>query len=157
MSKPLAKVTVALACLLVFTPLVHAHALFLKAEKRQGKLYVEAWFDDDTPAQGATVKITQDGRLVGQGKTDERGVWTAECPPSGRYDIEATDGGGHRTHVIFTILESSSPQHAGTSHEAVAERRTTGLMVGLAAVAMLMIAGRWWLRRSRSTPPPVGS
>lgn len=134
-------------CWLALTTSAEAHKLCLKAEKRQGKLYVEAWYDDDTPADRAKIKVTQSDQLVLEGVTNERGVWSADCPPTGAYLVEANDGGGHTAHAQFVIQPTDEPQQAGETRQEVEVRRTWGVVLGLGAVALLVLAGRLFLRR----------
>lgn len=135
-----------IAILLGFTTTAEAHELCLKAERREGKLYVEAWYDSDTPADLAKVSVLFEGRVLIEGKTDERGVWTTECPAAGQYRIRATDGGGHKTEIDFIVATTAEPQQAGTTKEEVSQRRWTGGVLGLGIVALLVVAGRWVLR-----------
>src|SRR3954468_8695982 len=134
---PPARLSFTLVACLLLAPAASAPELCLKAEKRQGRLYVEAWFDNDTPAEGAKVKVLREGQTVLEGTTDERGVWTAECPPSGSYRLYATDGGGHKKEIPFVIDESSEPQRAGETKEEVSQRHLTGTVMALAVVAVL--------------------
>lgn len=62
-------------------------------------LRVEAGYDDDTPAEGATVVVTDEtGAEVGRGTADERGVCVVPRP-AGRWAVAVDDGAGHRTSV----------------------------------------------------------
>jgi hypothetical protein len=147
MTSVLLRITFALGLCLAGPEAVSAHELCLKAEKRDNRLYVEAWYDNDTPADAATVRVLLDGRVVKEGKTDERGVWTTDCPAAGKYRLRATDGGGHQAEIDFDIVASGEPQQAGTTKEEVSQRRWTGALLGLAVVGVLTLAGRWFLKQ----------
>src|SRR4029079_5157648 len=137
----------AVAWFLLLAPAVSAHDLHLKAEKRQGKLYIEVWYEDDIPAEGAKIKVLRGEASVVEGTSNDRGVWTTDCPKPGTYRIVATDT-GHRAEIEFVVSATEETQRAGTRKEEVAERRWIGTVSGLAALFAVVLVGRWLLRRA---------
>lgn len=99
-------------------------------------LRVEAGYDDGTPADGATVVVTDEsGAEVGRGVLDERGV--CDLPrPVGRWAVTVDDGAGHRANI------------AGETGPATTASRTNRWAV--AGVGFFLIAG-WvaWRRSAR--------
>lgn len=92
---------------------------------------VEAGYDDDTPADGAKVTVTDAaGAVVASGVTDDRGVWTFSRPGPGRYTI-AVESAGHRDAVGLEIPVAGGP--AGVFERWRMDKRV-GLAVGLAAL-----------------------
>jgi hypothetical protein len=96
---------VATLLLLLFWP-VHAAAHNLDAECKLvgNRVEVEAFYDDDTPARQARVRVL-DARqeVLFEGKTDEQGKWSFPRPAPGEYKVEIDAGAGHRRPVTMTI------------------------------------------------------
>jgi hypothetical protein len=89
---------------------VEAHALGAEAKLKNGKVTVEAFYDDDTPAGGATIVVTgADGQSVAEGKTDERGRWTFDAPPAGRYKVAVRSRDEHKATVALVIPDTGKP------------------------------------------------
>lgn len=65
-----------------------AHKLYVEAKPYTDHIRVEAYYEDDTPAQEAKIKIRKDDVVVAEGRTDEKGVWTCTLPP-GHYSVRA--------------------------------------------------------------------
>lgn len=96
---------------LVSSGVAHAHDLGAEVKIVKGRVVVEAYYDDGTSARGAKVKIHDaDRRVVAQGETNKKGVWSFPVPKPGPYEAAVNAGGGHLTRVKFTVKES-----AGTS------------------------------------------
>lgn len=58
-------------------PRVYAHGLEARLSlQADGKVQVQSWFSTDQPAAGARVQVfRKDGRLLTEGKTDDKGVF----------------------------------------------------------------------------------
>ncbi|MCI0638765.1 MAG: carboxypeptidase-like regulatory domain-containing protein [Gemmataceae bacterium] len=93
-------VIVALAC----PECVWAHALGVECSLRGGKVHVEAFYDDDTPAQFALVEIRDSTKMLfANGKTDAKGLWSFEAPPPGNYEVFVNAGAGHAVQKALTV------------------------------------------------------
>jgi hypothetical protein len=107
-------------------------------------------YDDETPAEGATVELlATDGSVAASGTTNENGVCVLPRPRAGRYRVRVADDGGHAAAVTLDV-----PESAAELAEARTERRNRWLM---AAVGLAVIAGGTVLvRRLMRRPQPVG-
>lgn len=81
-----------------------AHALGAEAKLKDGKVYVEAFFDDDSPAVDAKVHVEDEAKkTVVEGRTDKKGHWSFPSPPAGKYRVIVDAGAGHRASVGMNI------------------------------------------------------
>jgi hypothetical protein len=79
------KRTAALLLWLLFAGSASAHALGVEARLKDGRVVVEAFYDDDTPARDARVVVRDEDRTaVAEGRTDGDGRWSFATPPAGR-------------------------------------------------------------------------
>ncbi len=105
---------------------------------------VEAFFDDELPAESAEVQVTDAaGTVVATGKTDERGVWVFPRPAPGAYTL-AVKSIGHGTTVAFTVDGAPEAPVAFTGqrmNKTVALVSGVSLLLGISAVS--------WFRRRR--------
>lgn len=140
-----------------------AHGIGVAAAIQDGKVRVEAYFDDDTPAREARVKIVDSrGTLVGAGTTDDKGIWTAELPPPGTYRVTVDAGSGHRATSTFSVPLPRGPDDApsGSAAPDVDARKEftripwERLAIGLAALAAVGFLLPRFLRRSPSAVDP---
>jgi nickel transport protein len=83
-----------------------AHALGAECRLKGDKVHVEAYFEDDTPAQQAAVRVldAEEHEIV-KGQTDVKGFWSFDAPPPGRYQVIIDAGAGHRVVQKLTISE----------------------------------------------------
>lgn len=108
MTRLLIRAAAALALVAGFAGPAAAHALDAEAKLKNGVVRVEAFFDDDTPAERASVTVTDaGGKVIAEGKTDERGVWSFPAPPPGKYKMVVDAGAGHRKVKDLTIPEQA--------------------------------------------------
>lgn len=151
-----------LTALLILTAAgpARAHALGAECRLRGGRVEVEAYYDDDTPAGGATVRVLDEHKEeVASGRTDAQGRWTFPAPPPGQYAVVVDAGAGHRTTRTLTIPGGAA---AGTVSDGPPRAEFTrfpwgglGIGLGLIAGAVLLLralARRKGLRRDPSTP-----
>jgi len=102
MKLPVQMVSLLIALLLPGVAL--AHAVGVEAKLKDGKVNVEAFFDDDTPAQEAKIIVTDaDGKTVAEGKTDKTGRWSFPAPAAGKYKVVVEAGPGHRATTTLTV------------------------------------------------------
>jgi hypothetical protein len=131
-----------LSLVLLILSVSHPHKLCAKAEVLDNQLRVEAWFDNDEPAEGAKVRLLQGTTVVQEGIADDRGLCFLKVPPTGTYVIDVNAGGGHRTEVNYALGDVA----AGDSKEAVQDRRWWGALAGLVVIVGLTLMARHWLR-----------
>lgn len=106
---------------------------------------VEAYFEDDFPAEFAEVKVIDtNGKEVLAGKTDERGVWTFPKPAPGSYTLAVTSL-GHVATVRFQVEDE--PGAAPVTHTNWRLNKFLGLGIGL--VVIFGISAVSWLIRRR--------
>ncbi len=88
----------AAAVLLAVAPTsVFAHAVGVDCTLKAGKVEVEAFYDDDSPAQQAKVQVVNaQDEIIASGVTDAKGKWTFAAPPPGAYEVRLDAGAGHR-------------------------------------------------------------
>lgn len=124
-----------------------AHKMIVEAAIKPEALTVvrvEAYFEDDTPATDAVVKVRDDsGQEIAKGKTDDRGVWTFPRPKAGTYTIRVEDSTGHDQEVVLPIPEDPVTVEAATWQPNL----ILGVAVGLGL--LLGIAFLSWRRKQR--------
>ena len=97
---------------LTLAPRASAHALGAECKLVGDRVALEAYYDDDSPADGARVRVEDGGKqVVTEGRTDARGGWSMPRPGPGRYTVVVDAGVGHRTQLAFTI---PAPQSTST-------------------------------------------
>jgi nickel transport protein len=145
----------AIACsFLVATP-AFAHKLIVDAAPKGDRLRVEAYYEDDTPADDAKVTVLQGDTVVAEGKTDDRGVWSCPLPPPGTYQVKVLSVG----HVGRTTVPVEGPA-SGTAdsgsdqvlnpEKRAEDTRTPWNRLGLGVGLILGLALAWWLIRRKS-------
>jgi nickel transport protein len=88
-----------------------AHAMDFECRLQGGKLWIEAYFEDDAPAQQALVRVLDaEQREAIRGKTDADGKWSCAAPPPGRYRVIVDAGAGHRAEHPITVPETNSSE-----------------------------------------------
>ncbi len=106
----LAGPAVAIWIILTVPAVAEAHAVGVSAKLKEGKVVVEAYFDDDTPAVDAKITVTDlAGMMVAEGKTDAKGVWSFPPPSPGKYRVAVDAGAGHRASDTITITSAPRP------------------------------------------------
>jgi hypothetical protein len=122
-----------------------AHDLQGRVKLPSDAVIVEAWFSDDTPAQGAKVTIADaSGKEVAFGKTDDTGVCRLPKLGAGKYTA-TVDLIGHRDAIEFEVAESSS----GLEFYNWRLNKTLGLTAGVVGFLSATCAF-WFFRRRKS-------
>jgi hypothetical protein len=142
-----------------------AHALGAECRLRGNKVEVEAYFDDDTPAQNAKVTVTDSHKqIIAEGRTDEAGRWSFSAPTPGDYLVLVEAGGGHSKRVKMTVPSASTqadlpgygalPEGTPIS-EGPTRQEFTSVPLGRVALGLGLIAaggfGVWFVLRRRPT------
>jgi hypothetical protein len=95
---------------MIAVPPAFAHKMLLDCHPKGERLRVEAFYDDDTPAQNAKVTVENESReIVLEGMTDDRGVWSGPRPVPGRYLVRA-ETLGHVAKGSVVISAEDSPR-----------------------------------------------
>lgn len=151
------RVCIVLAAVLLNPPSAWAHALGAECSLRGGKVHVEAFYDDDTPAQFALVEVRDDAKkLIAKGKTDAKGLWSFEAPPPGKYEVFVNAGGGHAVEKSLTVPEDLPPPTEDAPKVVVSDGPTraefTGfpfIKIGIALGALALFAIAFLIARRR--------
>lgn len=92
---------------------VFAHAVGVDCTLGLGKVEVEVFYDDDSPAAKAKVVVVNaNEEVVAQGVTDQHGRWTFRKPAAGKYEVRVDAGAGHRTKKKIDVPASTAPDAA---------------------------------------------
>ena len=141
-----------------------AHALGADCKVNGDRVELEAYYDDDTPARDANVRV-QDARqhLVAEGRTDAEGRWSFARPGAGTYRVIVDAGAGHRKELTITLTANAgSPTATGTgSSEVVNEGpgRTAftafpWLQLGIGVAILGVVGSAFWIAR-RTSPKNI--
>lgn len=85
-----------------------AHKLIVDARVKGDRIRVEAFYDDDTPAQKAKVIVeNEEKKVVAEGRTDDRGLWSCPLPVPGIYVVRA-ESVGHAAKETLVVAEPST-------------------------------------------------
>jgi hypothetical protein len=80
---------------------------------KNGKVLVEAFYDDDTPAAKAKVQIVNaKDEVIASDVTDGEGRWSFTAPAPGKYEVRVDAGAGHRATTSITIPGAAAPAQA---------------------------------------------
>ncbi len=139
-----------------FASVSQAHAVGIDVKLRDGKITIEAFYDDDTPAPDAKVSVFNAANVViADGKTDSHGVWKFDAPPTGKYAVRVDAGAGHTAKTTFTIppvaTETASIVDGPDRAAFTGPMRWVMAAIGLAAIGSLTFVARWASRRKKAT------
>jgi hypothetical protein len=150
------------AALLVWCPPAFAHRLHVDPKPRGDQLRVEAFYEDDTPAQDARITVRLGDHLVAEGRTDEKGVWTCPLPKPGTYTVRAVSA-GHADTATLTVpppppTTAAAAPPAPQPEDDRGSRTGTqwaGLAAGLAIIGGLWLVWRVTRRATANVSRPV--
>ncbi|HEY1380558.1 MAG TPA: carboxypeptidase-like regulatory domain-containing protein [Gemmataceae bacterium] len=137
-----------------------AHALGAEAKLRGGRVEVEAYFSDNTPARDARVTVRDAAdATIAEGRTDAEGRWSFPAPPPGRYAVVVDAGAGHRTRPIAVTIPGEPPAADVTVSEGPRREEFTQfpwgrVALGLGIIAALALGWRA-VRRARAVRSPT--
>lgn len=125
-----------------------AHGLHAKLDYSGDPIKLEAYYDEELPADFADVTVTDaDGTVVLRGKTDERGLWSFPRPKPGAYKL-TVEQIGHIARAKFEIAGGPAESGAPTVYDGRPLNKWIGLSAGL--LIIFCISGVTWLRRRRA-------
>ncbi len=145
-----------LAAVFGAVPRAAAHALGADCRVQAGRVELEAYYDDDTPAREAKVRVHDDGgQVVADGRTDAEGRWSFARPAPGHYRVVVNAGAGHRKELGVTIPgpAETAPAVAVSAEPTRAEfTRFPWLKLGIGLAVIGGVAAAFLLsRRFRGT------
>jgi hypothetical protein len=128
-----------------------AHKMYVEAKPLTDHVRVEAYYDDDTPAQEAKIKILKDDAVIAEGRTDEKGVWTCTLPP-GHYSVRA-ETLGHAAHGVIEVPARAEEVVPSSDDQRTANTRfpVWRVVIGLAVIGTLSFIGYVLRYRAKST------
>jgi hypothetical protein len=90
---------------MALSPPAWGHALKAECSLKNGKIRVEAFFSDDSPAVNAKVEVRDSAEktTLASGTTDAQGIWTFAAPAAGDYLVIVDAGMGHRAREPITV------------------------------------------------------
>lgn len=139
------------------------HALGAECKLRGDRVEVEAYYDDDTPARNAKVRVLDaHDNVVAEGRTDAQGKWSFPKPQPGSYQVAVDAGAGHGTKLKMTVPAGEGAPPAAISEGPRREEFTRfpwlKVTLGLGAIALFALALWLALRRSQTSRPfPLNS
>jgi hypothetical protein len=134
------------------------HAVHLQCRLEEKKLVIEAFYDDDMPAQDALVEIVDaQNKVLVSGRTNDKGVFRTEKPTPGKYLVRLDAGAGHKAKVNVTIPATGPLTTApagkgqivseGPTREEVT--RFPWEQIGLGLLVIVGVCAGLWLMTSR--------
>lgn len=140
----------ALSTVLLFGSKLFAHQLLLEAKIEATQVRVEAFFDDDSPADEAAVQVTNEGgELIAEGKTDANGVWYFPRPKAGTYSLKASSV-GHVGKKTLVVPEEPRPVETPSTRDE--QTRTPWAKIGIGLGVIFLFTLGWLFSRKRATP-----
>jgi hypothetical protein len=143
-----------------------AHELGAEIHQSGERIDVVAYFDDDTPAIGAKVTVTDaNGKVVLTGKTDKRGLCSFIKPRPGVYQVDVDGGDGHKLIRPLKLTIAGDPNqpdaHAdavvvsdGPSREEFTRTRWEGLLGGLVTIGLAGLLAFVYVRSGKQQAKP---
>ena len=122
--------------LAVVPPSAHAHAVGVDWRFRDDRVVIDVFYDDDSPAVRAKVRILDGDKEIATGLTDEKGGWSFARPAPGRYTIDVDAGAGHTVRETMGVPQIGAAP-VETSHDDGRRRDNftrfpwVGLLIGL--------------------------
>lgn len=135
---------------LLFVPaMASAHGLGAECKLGDKVVTVSAYFDDDTDAEGAKVRVLDAAKnTVAEGTTDAKGKWTFPRPPAGEYRVEIDAGAGHVARVRLTVpAEGATPPADAPKRAEFTRFRWRELGLGLGTITVAAVGVRWLMRK----------
>jgi hypothetical protein len=131
---------VLLMCLLGSTPAL-AHKLRFDVTQTGRDVRIEAYYDTDDKADGASVRVvTEAGELLYTGQTDHAGFYTFTAPADGKYKVTVDAGDGHQWSRRVVVPAPEFPDSPEPTRAEVVQIPYARLAFGVAIIAGLAVA-----------------
>ena len=143
----------ALACITLTGSGAWAHGLGVECKVHAGKVWITAYYDDDTDAIDAQVLVLAGEREIAKGKTNHQGICTFAVPEPGKYQVIVDAGAGHKTKTSLTIQpeskEAKGPDVVSSDPSRAEATRYPWLRIGLGLGIVSLVAAAFFLVRQR--------
>ena len=149
------RATLALAAVLLLPLSALAHGMGMDVKVNGPTVSISVYYDDDTPAAGAKVKVMNAAKeVILEGATDDKGAWAFPAPPPGEYTVRAKTDDGHAAKQTFAIPDAPPPADAPPTGPPPTRADFTGprrlLMIGGGLVVLCaLFAGWYWIGRRK--------
>lgn len=120
-----------------------AHAVGLEWRFRGDQVVIDVFYDDDSPAVRAKVRVLDGDKEIETGLTDEKGGWSFARPAPGRYTIDVDAGAGHTVRETIAVpqigadTETTQKGDDGRRRDNFTRFPWVGLLLGLLIIAGL--------------------
>jgi hypothetical protein len=156
----------ALFAVLAIAGRADAHKLGAECKLHGGRVHVEAYYDDNTPARDAHVGVADSAQQrIAEGRTDANGCWSFAAPSPGNYLVIVDAGAGHRTQLQLTLpgAATNAASDEGTCCEDAgsltvtdgptrdAFTRAPWVQLGIGVALLGAIGGGFWIARRIAT------
>src|SRR5262245_25012597 len=143
---------ISLILFVIMPSFARAHDVSLECKQQKGtnKVFVEAFFDDDTPAASAKLEVFDAAKkAIASGKTDAKGLWSFEAPAPGEYRVMLDAGAGHKAEAKITVRpwtnppadsKGSTPIQEGPSRQEFTRFPWLKVSIGVGVIALFSIA-----------------
>lgn len=133
--------------LLLGTPAwCYAHGLDVQCSLKNGRIVVEAYFDNDEPAADVPVVVRDSaGEPVATGRTNSQGLWSFPQIAPGSYRVIVDAGDGHRVEKPLTITDRDA-RASGAGRAAFTGYQVPKVIGGLLLLGILVLVVRRFRR-----------
>src|SRR5260370_40786487 len=104
----LVSLLLAVLVLTMVPPSASAHKVGLEWRFRDDRVVIDVFYDDDSAAVRARVRVLDGDKEIATGLTDEKGGWSFARPAPGRYTIDVDAGAGHRAPPESIVLPATA-------------------------------------------------
>lgn len=118
-----------------------AHNVGVDCKLKDGKLEIEGYYDDDTAAVKAKVKIVDAAdKVVAEGTTDDKGRCVLPAPRPGKYVVHLDAGAGHRAKRDLIVPGSTK----GVEPDSIEATTDDGQTISEGPTREEVTRSRWW-------------